>query len=101
MGGLSKYRLPLTLGLGQLISALIAGTGVFSTLLGEAGAQSAAMQAFLAYAALAVVFVPLRVLRDGWWCQPCARPRAAAPKSAAAFVPLRVALWKYMLMSVL
>lgn len=65
---------PRALALGQLIALLIAATGVFSSLLVERGAAFPALQSLTLYLALALAYVPLRLLRSGtrplradWW----------------------------------
>lgn len=71
-----RHRLLLGLGLGQILSLLIAGTGIFSTLLAEQGLSLPATQACLTY-----ILLSLHLTR---------RPRGQ---------PLHVAWWKYLLLA--
>ena len=71
-----RHRLLLGLGLGQILSLLIAGTGIFSSLLAEQGLSLPATQACLTY-----ILLSLHLTR---------RPRAQA---------LHVAWWKYLILA--
>lgn len=71
-----RHRLLLGLGLGQILSLLIAGTGIFSSLLAEQGLSLPATQACLTY-----ILLSLHLTR---------RPRGQ---------PLKVAWWKYLILA--
>jgi len=71
-----RHRLLLGLGLGQILSLLIAGTGIFSSLLAEQGLSLPATQACLTY-----ILLSLHLTR---------RPRGQ---------PLHVTWWKYLVLA--
>ena len=71
-----RHRLLLGLGLGQILSLLIAGTGIFSSLLTEQGLSLPATQACLTY-----ILLSLHLTR---------RPRGQ---------PLHVAWWRYLILA--
>lgn len=54
--------------LGQFLSLLICGTGIFSTLLVQDGIDIPVLQSIALYASLAATFTPPRLLRRGWRC---------------------------------
>jgi len=71
-----RHRLLLGLGLGQILSLLIAGTGIFPSLLAEQGLSLPATQACLTY-----ILLSLHLTR---------RPRGE---------PLHVAWWRYLILA--
>lgn len=62
-----KHEVSYALVFGQIISALIAGTGVFSTYLAKAGVNIPTSQSFFNYAALAVLYGAAFLRQGGKW----------------------------------